>query len=424
MQKRHTLSAEDAVRLARPGSRIYVAGCVGEPSAVLEAARSDATTWQDARITGVFIPGVNDRDLSAIGQGTRVETIFATSGLRPGRSKGKVDLLPLHYSSYDKWVATPGTVDIAYFNVTLPASDGTVGLGPSADFTPSVLASGARAVGVINPRLPDVVDGPRFPLDRFEAFVESDAALVSYDAGEPDPATERIAELICAGLRPGETIQLGLGKLQTAVLRRIRGMTGLGFHGGMLSAAFLDANRLGAFALGVTSGVALGSPDFLSEVARQHNIRFRPVSYTHAVATLAAIPGLVSINSVLEVDLYGQANAEFMNQVQISGHGGMVDFVRGARASEGGRSILALPSTARDGTVSRIVPSLSPSTPVSVARSDIDIVVTEHGIADLRNAGVEGRALKLISIAAPQFRDSLTTAWDTRHKVSQRGEMG
>ncbi|MEQ1950112.1 acetyl-CoA hydrolase/transferase family protein [Mesorhizobium yinganensis] len=424
MQNGHKVSAESAVRLACRGSRIYVAGCLGEPSAVLDVASADPDLWQDMRITGVHVPGVNERDLSAIGRRTTVETIFATAGLRPRRSSGRVELMPLHYSTYEAWVRSAGTIDIAYFNVTKPRGDGTVGLGPSADFTPSVLAGGAGAVGIINTNLPDVPDGPRYPLDRFEAFVESGAAMVGYDAGEPDAPTEAIAELIRAQIGAGDTIQLGLGKLQTAVLRRLEGMRGLGFHGGMLSGAFIEANRSGAFELGVTSGVALGHADFLAEVARQPNVRFRPVSFTHAAGVLANIPNLVSINSVLEIDLYGQANAEFMGDIQVSGHGGMVDFVRGARASAGGRSILALPSAARDGSVSRIVPSLSSTNPISVARSDIDLVATEHGIVNLRNMGTEGRAEALISIAAPQFRDRLATAWHGRHKTNQHGRAG
>lgn len=399
------------MRVAR-GARIYAAGCLGEPSAIFDAVTRDPEIWRDVRITGAFIPGVGNRDISGVGVSTTAETIFATEALRPGRSVGAVELLPLHYTTYYEWLATPGVVDIAFFNVTSPRSDGTVGLGPSADFSPAALAGGARTIGIINSNLPDVFDGARVPVERFDAFVEDDSPLPGYDAGAADPTTARIAEAICDEIEAGDTVQLGLGKLQAAILHVLQNRRDLGFHGGMLSGPFLAALDNGAFSRGVTSGVALGDSGFLRAVAKHRGIRFRPVGFTHAISTIAAIPRFVSINSVLEIDLFGQANGEFMDGVQVSGHGGMVDFVRGARASAGGRSFLALPATARGGTVSRIVPALRANTAVSIARSDVDRVATEHGVANLRHAGIEERAQALMSIAAPQFRDNLAAAWD------------
>jgi acyl-CoA hydrolase len=142
-------------------------------------------------------------------------------------------------------------------------------------------------------------------------------------------------------------------------------------------------------------------------VAGMAGLRFRPVGETHALATLAACAGFVSVNSVLEVDLTGQANAEALGGRQISGQSGLVDFLRGARASDGGRAILALPATAAGGRKSRIVPRLAAGTPVTVARGDVDLVVTEYGVADLREAGLAERARRLTAIAAPAFRDGL-----------------
>ena len=269
--------------------------------------------------------------------------------------------------------------------------------------------------------MPDVRDGPRIPIDRFEAFVEGNAPVPVYDAGSRNSSIDRIARLVAAQIRAGDTVQLGLGKVQAAVLDALAGHHDLGFHAGMISGPMLGALEKGVFSRGVTTGIALGDPMFLRAVALRPDIRFRPVAHTHSMETLSGIEHMVSINSVIEVDLFGQANAETLGGEQVSGHGGLVDFVRGARASRGGRPILALPATARSGTISRIVLALDAHAPVSVARADVDIVVTEHGVAELRHAGMEQRAQRLIAIAAPEFRDELADAWDAMRRNRQAG---
>jgi acyl-CoA hydrolase len=224
---------------------------------------------------------------------------------------------------------------------------------------------------------------------------------------DADATSRAIADRVIALLRPGDTLQLGLGRMQTAILAALAraGIPDLAYHAGMIS----DAIRADTFPRGITTGVALGTRAFYGRLA-DLPLTIADVGQTHAPATLAALPAFVSVNSVIEVDLSGQANGEWLSGRQISGQGGMVDFVRGARASVGGRSILVLPATAAQGAKSRIVPHLDPGTPVSVARADTDIVVTEHGVAHLRDASLSERAHRLAAIAAPAFRADLMKA--------------
>ena len=161
----------------------------------------------------------------------------------------------------------------------------------------------------------------------------------------------------------------------------------------------------------VTTNVALGGPELYAACAADPRIRFTSVARTHDFDVLRRIPNLVSVNSVIEIDLFGQGNAEMMGGRQVSGHGGLVDFLRGARYAPGGRSILATAATAKGGTVSRIVPRLDPATVTTTLRADADLVVTEYGVADLRHGDVDARAAALIAVAAPQFRDDLSRAW-------------
>lgn len=413
MPDKKTVSARTAAQMTEGEERIFLAGCASEPRAILEAVRHEPDLWQNETLAGTFIPGVNDQDFSAFGIGTTVESIFATKGLKPGATQGRLDLLPLHYSAQWRYLSTPGCVKIAYVEIPPPRNDGTVGLGVSADFVLAPVAAGARLVGVINGQMPDMADGPVLPVDRFAAFVEDDHDLPVYDAGEIDPATAAIGQRIAELLTPGDTLQLGLGKVQSAVLGALgkAGKSGLAFHAGMISTPMLDALDADVFSKGVTTGVALGDHRFYEEVARRKDIRFAPVGYTHAQTTFSSIERFISVNSVLEVDLHGQANGEFLGGRQISGHGGMVDFIRGAREARSGLSILALPATGRNGTVSRIVPRLAEGCPITVARSDIDLVITEFGVADLRYASTTERARRLTAIAAPAFRNELEHEW-------------
>lgn len=411
------LSAAAAAALVVPASRVYLAGCCGEPGAILDAVAADPELWRDVDLLGAYIPGVNKRDLSGLGRNTTARTIFATEGLRPGRSAGTVAIWPAHYTELYRHLAAPGSIDIAFFQVPPPRNDGTVGFGVAADFSPAPALADARLVAQINPSMPDVADGPRLPVERFEAFVEADQPLIAYDSGRRDPVIDAIGARIAGLIREDDTIQLGLGKMQQAVLEALGDHRDLGFHSGMISDPILPLLERNVFSRGVTTGVALGSLALYERIASQPDLRFRPVGETHAIGQLARIERFISINSVIEVDLFGQANAEILGGRQVSGLGGMVDFVRGARNSAGGRSILALPATAERGQRSRILAALPTGVPAGVSRTDVDCVVTEHGVAELRGASVNERAERLIAIAAPDFRDALAADWD----VLQRG---
>lgn len=406
------LTAAEAAGLLPEGKRAFLAGCAGEPVAILNAVRDDPDLWRGVTLTGAFIPGVNDRDCSALGRNTRVETIFATSGLM--RPAGGVAHLPMHYNQFWRRLGQKGLVDLVYLTVPPPRGDGTVGFGLACDFAPSPIAAGARVVGIVNPLMPDIPNGPRVSLERFAALVEADDPLPTHSAGFIGPEVEQIAAHVVDLLQDGDTLQLGLGKVQTAVLEALArsGLTGLGFHAGMISRAIMQPMQRGVFTRGVVTGVALGDAAFYAAVPNLPDVTFAPVGLTHDPEVLARAPGLVSVNSVIEMDLFGQANAETIDGRQVSGQGGLLDFHRAARAQAGGRAVLALASTAKGGATSRIVPRLPLGTPVSVARADVDIVVTEHGVAHLGGLSLAERAHALISIADPRHRAWLKEGLD------------
>ncbi len=400
----------DAIRDFPPDGAIFLAGCAGEPTAFLDALHEDPEIGTGREFRGVWIPGVNRFDPTSAGNGTTATTIFAMDELQDGIDAGRVRVVPLHYSSCYRWFRSGSGISGAVFQVTRP-QDGSVGLGICADFAPALVKAGTPLVGQVNPEMPDAANGPRISVERFSALIEAPNRLVEHDPGTPSDTLGRIADKVAGLIRPGDTVQLGLGKLQRAVVDALSGAKDLRVHGGMVSDAVLDAVDNGDFSGGVTAGVALGTRSFYERVARDARFRFAPVSRTHDAAVLRSLPNFVAVNTVLEVDLFGQCNGEFLADRQITGHGGLVDFVRGANASEGGRSIIALPSTAANGRASRIVPRLCANRPVTVARSDVQWIVTEHGSANLAHADTDQRAERITSIADPAFRDGLADGW-------------
>ncbi len=399
----------------RPGSRIYLAGCCGEPTGCLDVLVADPDLGRGLSFTGVWIPGVNERDPTDGVPGAHARTFFVTRALRAGFADGRIGFAPLHYTAIYEWLAGPARLDGAIFQVS-PPCDGMVSLGLAADFTPAVLESGARLVGEINPEMPFVGSAPSVPVERFETLVEAETPLLGYSAGALSTEMMAIGQHVASLIEPGDTLQLGIGKVQAAVLAHLTDHRDLAFHGGMISEPILEPLARGVFGHGQTAGVALGSSSLYREVAGLRSLRLASVGETHSVSTLAAIERSVSVNSVMEIDLFGQANAEMLDGRQISGHGGLVEFSRGARLSRGGRSILALPSTAEAGRISRIRPALAERTVATVARSDADYVVTEFGAADLRWRDIDARASSLIEVAHPTFKGQLADAWDTMRR--------
>jgi acyl-CoA hydrolase len=406
------------LRALRPGpARLYIAGCSGEPVALAGALKGAPELARDLTFIGVPVPGLNRTDWTALHPAARAQMPFLYGDMRAGFDADRIRLRPMHYSdSYRDMVSGP--IDLAVVMVSPPESDGRVSLGVSADFSGAVLArADIPAMAIVNPNMPAPADTPRVPLSRFAVVTEDDTPLVELTESALPPMFAAIGETIAdlVGKQPA-CLQFGIGNVQQAVLKALSeagGPENLRIHSGLVTdpvLGLMDAGRVIDAPGAILTGVAMGTGALYERAGRDRRFRFRAVDVTHGIDVLAAIDRFVAINSVLEVDLFGQANAEFMNGRQVSGIGGLANFLRGAAASNGGMPIVALPSTAARGTVSRIVARLGPEA-VSVPRSDLSWVVTEHGAVDLRGADIDARAERLISIADPGHRDGLAAAW-------------
>lgn len=411
------LSADQALQLlasqARDGGgRVFVPCGAGEPLALLAALRAEPELAAGLTFVSAFLPGVNRADWAGLHPQARAEGSFVSADWRASFEAGRFSFRPLTYFQTFGWLAaTP--LDAALLHVSPPDADGMCSLGVASDLSPAVLARPVLKVAQVNPSMP-ATNGPKVALEAFDVVVEAEHPLVEYDAGTLDPAFDAIARIIAELTPERARVQFGLGKAGVAALAGLAGRKGLRIHSGMVTDPLLAALDSGAVEEAVC-GLALGTRALYDRCAEDGRIRFEPASFTHDIRTLAATPRLVAVNSALEVDLFGQANAEFMDGRQISGVGGLTDFLRGARLSPGGVPIVALNATARGGSISRIVPRLAPGA-VSVPRADMGVVVTEHGAADLRGLDLDGRAQALIGVAAPAHRDGLSDAWDAMRR--------
>ena len=403
--------------LLRPGMTVFVQGASGQPTPLLQALAAMPEASDGVHYVGCFIPGINAIDPASFHANARLTSFFVFGDTARSHAAGKVRFLPLHYSGI--WGYLAGlAVDLALIQVTPPDRGGRCSLGVSVHFVPAVLDRAKVVVAEVNATMPRSGHSYEIPYDRLDYVVETERPLVTLATGGLPPETRRIGAHVAGLIDDGDTIQIGIGKVPAAVLAALRERRDLGLHGGLVSDEVADLDEAGVLTGARKSHdpgtmvctAALGGPRVYDWAGRCPTLRFAPVSYTHDVRVISRIDNFVAINSVLSIDLTGQANAEMLGGRQVSGTGGLLDFVRGARLAKGGRSILALPSTA-GGRSSRIVSRLGESDVISCPRADADIVVTEHGVARLRDKSVDERADALIAIADPAFRDGLADQW-------------
>lgn len=400
--------------LLRPGMKVFVQGSSGEPTALVEALVAEPGAAAGVEFVSCQIPGLNQVDFADLHQNAKFTGLFLTPEIASSYSNGKVRFMPLSYSSMYRYLAAE-PVDVALIQVTPGERQGTFSLGLSAHFVPAVLKAAKIVIAEINADLPAVGNGVAIDEDRFDYVLPTTHPLPALDPGPPSEVSRKIGAHVAELVRDGDLVQVGIGKVPSAVLDALHSHRELGCHGGLISDAVIGLQEAGALdpARPLICTSVIGTKRLYEWVRARKEVHVLPVSYTHNVQVMAELEGLVAINSVLAVDLGGQANAETVNGRQTGGCGGLPDFVRGAQLSNGGRSILALPSTARRGTISRIVPALANDI-ASCPRIDADYVVTEHGVADLRYRSLDERAMALIEIADPAFRKSLIESWE-RH---------
>jgi acyl-CoA hydrolase len=407
------LSCSALVHSLRPGMRVFIHAGPAESLSFRQALLAEPDYAEGVEFIGIFIPGINDFDYASLHDQARASSSFVPPSARKSFEAGRFDFTPVHYSELGAYLESK-PIDLAILHCP-PDSDGYFSLGVNADVAGAAARHAARCAIVVNSALPSTLMADPLPASLAAHLVEGEGPVLTNPSEAADEPSQRIAGHVAALVRDGDTIQIGIGKLPTAILHKLLDHRDLKMHTGMITdevAALVDAGAIAGDAGTIITGMAIGT-EIVREFSRSASCRFYATSVTHDVRRIAAIDGFVSINSAVEVDLFGQVNGEIINGRQVSGIGGSSDFARGARLSQNGRAIIALPAVARG--KSRIVPQLTG--PVTQARTDADYVVTEYGTACLRHRSLDARAEALIAIADPVHRDGLMQAWHERRKA-------
>lgn len=402
--------------LVEPGDTLMWGMGQAEPLALLQRlnAEIDALPSPCKAVLGLTL--TETLDAARFSERVAVRAFGGAGTNRRFQDLGNLDALPMNYSAVPGAIRS-GTlrIDVA---LTALAPDGSVfNLGPIADYIADAVATARVVVAEINDQLPVTFGDTQVEPARVSRAIQVSHPPVEMKVPPPGDVEREIGRLIARLVPDGATLEVGLGVIPDAALAALTGKRNLGIHSGTIGDGVVALIEAGAVTnarkpvdtgLTVTAGI-LGTKRAYRWAHRNESLRVRSPRHTHNVAVMASLPLFVGINTALEVDLTGQMNAETAGGRSIGMIGGHADFMRGCQLSEGGIGMVALPSTAKGGRVSRIVPRLGDGV-VTTARGDADIVVTEHGIAELRGRSVRERAKALIAIAHPDFRRDLEAA--------------
>jgi acyl-CoA hydrolase len=409
------VSSEDAVSLVTSGMRVFVHGAAATPTPLLEALarRQDL---EDVRLYHMHTEGPAPWAAPEHAGRFRSVCLFTGPALRQPVAEGLADFVPVFLSDIPALFHSGGIpLDVALVQVSPPDRHGYCSLGTSVDCARAAVDTARFIVAEVNAQMPRTHGNTALPLERIDAFVHTDRALAERHGKGESPVESAIGERIAALVEHRSTLQMGIGAIPDAVLTRLTDKRDLGIHTEMFSDRLIDLVECGAVTNRfkgvhpgriVTSFVS-GSQRLFDFVNDNPLVEFHACDRTNDTALISRNPRVVAINAALQVDLTGQVCADSIGRRIYSGIGGQMDFIRGAARSRGGKPIIALPSTAKGDTVSRIVPVLSPGAGVVTTRGHVHWVVTEFGAVNLHGMSLRERADALISIAHPDFRAEL-----------------
>ena len=397
----------------RPGERVYLPGSAGEPTALLAALAARPERSRGLRILSSAVPGINRLELDELDPSATVTGLFMQPGLRRAQREGRFRHLPIAFSAFVEHVRDRVAMDTCVIQVSPPDAAGRCSFGAAVEFTPLVQARSTRTFALLNPAMPAIPGARTVAFSDLDSVCEVNTPLPTYDVGAPSASATVIAGHIAGLVEDGSALQAGLGKVPEALFGLLPDRRGLRLQSGMLGDGALGLARTGALDAGFTHGscVWVGSAALYRDLVQTEGFTVDSCDVTHDVCRLARADRFVAVNSALSVDLFGQANLEHAGGRAVSGVGGAPDFAQAARLSRGGISVVALPAAYGAEPQSRIVPRMEDGI-VSLPRQMVDVVITEHGVADLRGLSVSERAEALIAVAAPGFHAPLAAAWD------------
>ncbi|WP_425609077.1 acetyl-CoA hydrolase/transferase family protein [Synoicihabitans lomoniglobus] len=414
--KSAAVSAEDAVAVIKSGDRVFIHGAAATPAPLLEAltARADL---EDVRVYHLHTNGPAPFADRGREKEFRSVSLFTGQPLRAAIAEGRADFVPIFLSDIPQlFLSGQIKLDVAILQLSLPDAHGQCSLGTSCDAAKAAADMATLRVAEFNDQMPRTYGNNVVPLNRVDRWIHTNRPLLGHESPPENPIEARIGELIADLVEDGSTLQMGIGGIPNAALARMMEKRNLGVHTEMFSDHIIDLVEAGAITnhlkkVGtgrITTSFINGSQRLFDFVNDNPLVSFYPCNWTNDPVVIRSNPKVVAINSAIEIDLTGQVCADSIGHRIFSGIGGQVDFIRGAALSPGGKPIIALPSKAMGGRVSRIVTELKPGAGVVTTRGHVHWVVTEFGAVNIHGMTLRERGEALISIAHPDFRAGLT----------------
>lgn len=431
--KKKLRTPDEALRCVQSGMRVYIQPGCAEPETLVEALIQRAPYVQDVEIVHMMTMGSAPYVAPDMAGHFRHNAVFIGSNVREAINEGRADYTPVYLSEIEELFESGDMpIDIALIEVSPPDSHGFCSFGIGVDTTLTAAKVARFVVAQVNDQMPRTYGDSFIHVNKIDAIVESSRPLCALKKHDVTDLQIAIARNVAGLIEDGAVIQTGIGGIPDAVLPMLMDRKDLGVHSELVSdgviplidAGVLTGARKNFKPRKIILGFALGSKRLFEYVDNNPIFEFHPTAYTNDPGLIARNDNMVAINSALQVDLTGQVCSDSIGTYFYSGIGGQVDFLRGASRSKGGKPIIALSSTAKNGTISRITPMLAPGAGVVTSRGLIRYVVTEYGVAYLHGKSIRERAKALIEIAHPKFRDELyeyceKTKWLQRPQANE-----
>lgn len=421
--------AEDAVKIIKSGDKVLVHSNCAVPFKLSQAMTARSGELENVEILHVLAVGELPYMKPGLEKSFRHTSFFMGHNVRAAVNEGRADFVPIYLYEYPLLFAN-GIIkpDVALIHVSPPDEHGFCSYGVEVGITKTAAEKADVIIAQVNPNMPRALGDSFIHLNRIKYVVESDEEIVELPQGDKefDPkvaaAYSKIGEYIADLIEDGSTLQMGIGAIPDNVLKFLDNKKELGIHSEMFSDGVVQLVERGIITNSrktlhpgkIVAGFVLGTRSLYKFIDNNPLIEFHPQEYVNDPFVIAQNSKMVAINSAIEVDITGQVCSDSIGPRLFSGFGGQVDFIRGASRSKGGKPIIALPSTTKNDTISRIVPTLKPGAGVVTNRADVHYVVTEFGVAQLFGKSIRQRVEELINISHPQFRDELR-AYASKH---------
>ena len=409
-------TADEAVALLGPGQRVFIGTGCAEPLELVKSLTKRSKELPDTEIVHLLTFGDAPYAHKEMTRFFRINSFFIAENVRDIIQEGLGDYTPIFLSDIPRLFQSGQLpIDAALIQVTPPDHRGMCSLGVSVDIVRSAAENASLVIAQVNPNMPRTKGQSEIHVYDLDCLVPSDEPILETSYGGETPETRKIAEYVAALVEDGSTLEVGIGRIPHSLLGFLKDKKDLGIHTEMITDGIIDLVESGVINGSkktldrgkIVTSFCLGTRRLYDYIDNNPKFSFLPTEYVNDPFVISQHHKMVAINVALEVDLTGQVCADSLGTKFFSGVGGQVDFNRGAARSRGGKAIIALPSTARSSSISRIVCHLSPGAGVVTTRADVHYVVTEYGAAYLHGKSIQERALALISIAHPEFRGEL-----------------